>query len=795
MRLPLRSSPTTVLSRYSDRHLRRLPGMVDHVSETAATYDAGSAPFDLAEDYRAAGWQGVLALPSRDKVLTIPGVTGYNGRWPTPKDWENWRHQGLENIALRLPPVVIGIDVDAYAPKRGRESVATLEKQHGALPATWWSTSRDDGVSGIRFYRVPAEIDGWPTQAGADIEIIRHAHRYAVVAPSIHPEGRTYRWRRPDGEWTEDIPRLGDFPELPARWLEGLTGYTVNGKKVAERPGSMAAKREHQKAARAWLRELPDGEPCEYVAKLAADAKVAAGRGEGGAHDNTLGPVLALLRAGETGHPGVPGVIDRVRDIFVETVKDRAPKKEAGAEFDRLVDGGVAKVLAEPGERAGQGCDCVKYGQGTINEKWLNGGRPTSCSPGQEVSPAPLRWTTARELAASTPEEPEWLARGIVARGVLTELSAKIKVGKTTFYGHLVRAMLNSEPFLGRETKSAPVVLLTEERQSTIRDWLHRVGLEDEGRLHILHRYDTRSLTWPDIVDQAVAYARTVDAGLLIVDTLPDWAGVRGDSENDAGAALEAMAPLQDAAASNLAVLAVRHDRKGGGEIGDSARGSSAYGGAVDIILGLRRADSKEHENRRVLLGVGRFDDIPSELTIELQNDRYVSLGSGVDVERQKAKEKILDALPENGEGLMSEGEVVEKVDMPRTTVRRALEDLTGSGKITRHNTGAGSSGRAAGYALTRVSTLGSDPGQSSKDYVSQRDVQGISSGERSDPSPVLSTPKPLGGQSAPVQEYPCQCPGCRECEDGDNEWHNRAGVFRPDGLCWTCETPSGAVR
>lgn len=48
-----------------------------------------------------------------------------------------------------------------------------------------------------------------------------------------------------------------------------------------------------------------------------------------------------------------------------------------------------------------------------------------------------------------------------------------------------------------------------------------------------------------------------------------------GDSENNAGDALAAMLPLQEAAGNGIAVIVLRHDRKSGGLVGESARESS----------------------------------------------------------------------------------------------------------------------------------------------------------------------------------------------------------------------------
>ena len=61
--------------------------------------------------------------------------------------------------------------------------------------------------------------------------------------------------------------------------------------------------------------------------------------------------------------------------------------------------------------------------------------------------------------------------------------------------------------------------------------------------------------------------------------------------ENDAGEGGRVMVPLQDAAHAGMAVIVCRHERKGGGDVGESGRGSSAIRGDVDVILQLRRPE------------------------------------------------------------------------------------------------------------------------------------------------------------------------------------------------------------
>src|SRR5690242_5806382 len=160
-----------------------------------------TAPYrDAAADYYRAGWTG--ALPIRGKWPPPKGWTGTDGAVPSFADVFAWAEgpEGDLNIGLRLPAHVLGIDVDAYAQKRGAATLAEHEARLGKLPPTWISTSRDDGVSGIRLYIVPEGLH-WPgVLPGGDVDVIQERHRYVMAPPSIHPEGRAYRWLTPDGE-------------------------------------------------------------------------------------------------------------------------------------------------------------------------------------------------------------------------------------------------------------------------------------------------------------------------------------------------------------------------------------------------------------------------------------------------------------------------------------------------------------------------------------------------------------------------------------------------------------------
>lgn len=303
-------------------HLQGRRGVMTRTDLYAAALDA----------YLDAGWSGILPLPRGAKHAPPVGTTGADGRWPSAGDLTHWRNtHGDGNIALRMPLDVIGIDLDLY---RNPDARHTLEQTTGPLPPTWCTTSRVDG-SGIRLYRVPRPANGavWASAPVPGVEIVQHRHRYAVVWPSIHPEGRTYLWiDEASGEVADRPPEVDDLTELP--WP------------------AIAALQHEQAPAEARPAvdlQFPTGDMSATVERRLT-AAIAATRGEvGSRHDAALRDVCALVRLAERGEPGVDTALARLRDAFTAAVApDRAPGV-AAREFDAIVDGARQLVAATVG--------------------------------------------------------------------------------------------------------------------------------------------------------------------------------------------------------------------------------------------------------------------------------------------------------------------------------------------------------------------------------------------------------------------------------------------------------------
>ena len=301
-----------------------------------------------------------------------------------------------------------------------------------------------------------------------------------------------------------------------------------------------------------------------------------------------------------------------------------------------------------------------------------------------------LPWRTAAEIALLAPERPEWIVYGLVGPGIVTEIDGKLKAsGKTTFLATMVAAVVTNRPFLNHPTTASPVLWMTEERPQTFLETLRRAHLEARTDVQVLHWHDVKHLPWPAIMAAATDYALSIGARVLIVDTIGQWAGLRGEDENNNGSQLTAAAPLQDAAAKGLAVVVARHERKGGGDVGESGRGGSAFSGAVDIVVSIRRGEGKTKPTVRVLQTLSRFSETPESVVIDMTETGYVVLGDCASVATLEAERALLDRLPDT-EDHAADLETLRTMDpvIGKSATKIAIANLMKAGDANRVGSG-----------------------------------------------------------------------------------------------------------
>lgn len=305
----------------------------------------------------------------------------------------------------------------------------------------------------------------------------------------------------------------------------------------------------------------------------------------------------------------------------------------------------------------------------------------TTKEPHAVESNGGLSFRSFHEALADAPPEPEWLWEGYLAPGSLTLLAGRPKVGKSTFAFALLESVLKGRAFLGRGTKPASALLLSEERHGTLAEKRERFNLN--GSVDLLMRHEAKGTPWPEVVEQASEHCRKVGIELLIVDTWDKWTALKGDAENSAGPVLEALEPLQQAAGKGLTVLIISHQRKAAGVHGEAVRGSSALTGGVDVIVELERLSSGDASgNYRVLRGTSRYSGTPEELAAELTEHGYEPRGDTEAVKAEAERSRIREVLSgldaKSAEKAVAASKVAEEASLSESSARRHLAKAHG---------------------------------------------------------------------------------------------------------------------
>jgi hypothetical protein len=307
---------------------------------------------------------------------------------------------------------------------------------------------------------------------------------------------------------------------------------------------------------------------------------------------------------------------------------------------------------------------------------------------------------TPKEIVEAAQDSTDWIVEGILARGEITDLAGKAKhSGKTTFINHMLKAVISGDEFIGLTTRKAKVLYLTEQGNN-FANALKKSGLEDEQDALCIVQYRDlhgKNSRWNILINAATKVCNREGFEVLVVDTFAGLSGLRGTEENNVGDILEKMAPLKAAAQKDdLAVIVARHAGKDG-----KGRGSSIFEGEADIVLTLGRPEGNHKETARVLEGIGRHDDIPAKITIELTDEGYVSLGGDDKVEFGRALKALREMLPQNPDEAMEESAILDHPafeSISRTTARSALKSLMRQGDYPIKRKGEGKKGNPYRY-------------------------------------------------------------------------------------------------
>ena len=274
-------------------------------------------------------------------------------------------------------------------------------------------------------------------------------------------------------------------------------------------------------------------------------------------------------------------------------------------------------------------------------------------------------------------EQITWTWFGWLAPGYVTLLIGLWKAGKTTLAAHLLKAMAEGGD-IGGIIRPARCLVVAEEGPGLWARRRNEIGIGDNVHFLIRHFKGRPSRAqWTKFVTQIAQLVSTNGYNVVIFDT---WQSISPcHDENDAAVMMGALTPLHLITEAGAAVLLIHHPRKGEGDRGQASRGSGALPGFVDTIMELRRFDPQSaDDNRRVLKGLSRFDETPSELVLELRKDGYHTIGSSADAKQHDRLAVITEILAESGKELDADQirEAWPKDGVPKPGERTLKADL-----------------------------------------------------------------------------------------------------------------------
>lgn len=628
--------------------------------------------------YWSHGWQGPLPVGTQPHQKTAPpaGYTGNDGVWPTEEQIVEWVAVRPDvNIALRLPANVVGIDVDDYDDKPGATTMIAATKAHGKLPRTWVSTSRD-GQSGIRWFQLaqPQTLPGKLVHPDDDtisgVEIIQHTHRYAVVPPSIHPNGNPYRWITPAGTTITDgtLPTSKELPNLPDAWVDHI-----------KQDCSCWAPFNYQ----AYTQQTNDPVQAAYT-KWRARMTETYGR-----HDAATGGVMALVAFRERGWPGADHYLEQLHSDFTTSLGDSRNPAEAEREWERMVDGATKKAVTtsipvwQPHHTTGQLPSPETFDARVEAELDQLRVRDTARRRfHQENTPRvelPEILTLRERLKRPHPPI-EWRIDGWQPRDTRILLAAQYKAGKTTLTGNLARCLVDGDPWLGRAqvtpvTTGQVVILDFEMSERQIDGWLTDQQIRNDDQVTVIPLRGKAGTF--DILDDQTRRewaARLTNCEYIILDCLrPILDALSLDEHREAGRFLTAFDALCDLAGIQDG-LVVHHM----GHTGERSRGDSRLRDWPDVEWRLVRAN-EDPDSTRFISAFGRDVEQSEGQLMYDPATRHLSYvgGDRKDAEARSVLPDVVDVLLESDHPL-SERAIKDilrgRTDYSKALVERAIK-------------------------------------------------------------------------------------------------------------------------
>lgn len=327
---------------------------------------------------------------------------------------------------------------------------------------------------------------------------------------------------------------------------------------------------------------------------------------------------------------------------------------------------------------------------------------PSEVDFGREIKLADLQTQTEDSQSSGIEYLPVLNHEQIIVKGWSHMLAGYPKTGKTEFMMRIIP-----------DWRSERILYITEEPQSV---WVARKTVLPPG---CDFDHMTILLGLGITPNEIIARIQAGNESVVVFDTVRNLLQLQDESNNSEVA--RALIPYITAARSGgKTLIALHHERKGGGEHGEGIAGAHAFLGLFDIALELKR-QGPESSRRRLLRGWGRVIEIPQVIYELREDNRLVNLGSPSQVALEEVKENVRrmldcvwtrtkDVRGKLGDPKPSEDQVLKALDALAADQKAERDPPISAGKL-----------KGATYRWRSVPNVASD-GASPKAEVNRKD-------------------------------------------------------------------------
>ncbi|MFY9295549.1 MAG: AAA family ATPase [Caldicoprobacterales bacterium] len=316
------------------------------------------------------------------------------------------------------------------------------------------------------------------------------------------------------------------------------------------------------------------------------------------------------------------------------------------------------------------------------------------------------RYYRVEELLKREPAEPDWLVRGMIARGQKILVQGPPKQMKTWFVLSLLKALSRGEnvcgvPFWKTNVSGIKAVMVEEEHSTNALIQRVQQSLAGTSNIVIPHRTGVKLLPKNPEFEDLLKFIDEFRPDLLVLDPLRSF--FDGD-ENDSSVMQQVFAPLNMLLRKypHMAVVVVDHTAKKPSDVlVYASRGSSVKGAEMDGVIDIRKFQ-KDEDIGVVVTGEFRDADTVENLSLKFENGNLVyDDGFRINIKLKDSEVRLQKLAKLLTQRSYTQKELTDLLKVSDQTVRNDISKLRAGGFTIEEE--GGHQGSPKTYTLTKT--------------------------------------------------------------------------------------------